>query len=556
MASDSAVPKRTISTCNQPQDQTYEDPETYEMLARMLVPGTRITGAGSTLAPLLAFGIGGRYSVMADDCGGQQLGSFGFVYRAKDVQSGEAVAVKVFYKTTNERLLDAFAKEVDAATKISSRLRSEYCVGVRAVLLDAPMQQHDARGADTGYSVTAIVMDWASHRDLFSRVQAAGQQPAHEAYRNALQLARAVRDMHQAGMVHRDIKPENVVLARDRSVRLCDFGTAVDVQELRQRRPVKRRDVSGGTGILRRSRRLGASTFFDAANENARPVNARTLGDESSCSSSAAVRTGEDPSAGACDYLMLDVSSGPCTCYVAPEAWASTTSNLSPERNAAAAKMRAAWPRPRPRPLAPALAAESKASGCGGDGGDDGVPLLEDGMQSMGDSPMELAAALEAADVFSVAASAFFLMAYSAISLRAQQAIEEPFITEIDNMSIFRSEKEGEGGWEFGLLLREKGEGEGKGGVVGAAAGGVRRPPMRLWRYWRQYGLQLPAETEELLEHGLEADYRHRIGVKGLITGLEALQVNAETQRPAQEPYHEIQEHWWQSFGSPMPYPL
>jgi hypothetical protein len=76
--------------------------------------------------------------------------------------------------------------------------------------------------------------------------------------------------------------------------------------------------------------------------------------------------------------------------------------------------------------------------------------------------------------------------------------------------------------WEFGLLLREKGEGEG--GVVGAAAGGVRRPPMRLWRYWRQYGLQLPAETEELLECGLEADYRHRIGVKGLVAGLEALQ--------------------------------
>jgi len=45
------------------------------------------------------------------------------------------------------------------------------------------------------------------------------------------QLVEAVALIHRQGVIHRDIKPSNVLLSESLGVRLCDFGSAVELNE-------------------------------------------------------------------------------------------------------------------------------------------------------------------------------------------------------------------------------------------------------------------------------------------------------------------------------------
>lgn len=157
--------------------------------------------------------LGGRYRVL-DELG---RGGMGVVYRVEHEGTGSRYAAKVLAAKLHDdpMALRRFQQEVKAATRLGGK---------------HVVQTIDAdRDAELGYA-PFLVMELLEGRDLRQELDDRGHLPTKEVVRWLTQLARALDDAHERGVVHRDLKPENLFLARqpDGSIRLkvLDFGLA------------------------------------------------------------------------------------------------------------------------------------------------------------------------------------------------------------------------------------------------------------------------------------------------------------------------------------------
>ncbi len=82
---------------------------------------------------------------------------------------------------------------------------------------------HEFGEAGGNFYLAMELLDGANLRELLS---GRGPLPPAEAVSIAVQLCRALEAVHHAGIIHRDVKPENVIVLRDGTVKLTDFGVA------------------------------------------------------------------------------------------------------------------------------------------------------------------------------------------------------------------------------------------------------------------------------------------------------------------------------------------
>lgn len=77
-----------------------------------------------------------------------------------------------------------------------------------------------------------MIMEYVERGSLEALLKARGKLAPAEALRIASEILAGLRAVHERGIIHRDIKPANVLLARDGSAKLSDFGVASRSEDL------------------------------------------------------------------------------------------------------------------------------------------------------------------------------------------------------------------------------------------------------------------------------------------------------------------------------------
>ena len=134
-------------------------------------------------------------------------GGMGVVYRAEDTKLRRLVALKLLPAGSDSERRERFLREARAAAVVTHpNIAAVYEV-------------------DESNGIAYIAMEYIEGVTL-RHVLAAGAMPVPRAVEIASAIAAALTGTHAAGIVHRDLKPENVMIARDDTVKLLDFGIA------------------------------------------------------------------------------------------------------------------------------------------------------------------------------------------------------------------------------------------------------------------------------------------------------------------------------------------
>jgi serine/threonine-protein kinase len=137
-------------------------------------------------------------------------GGMAMVYRARRVSDGRIVALKV--------LREQYAQDAEFVERFQREARAV------ASLSHANMVQVYESGEAQG--VHFIAMEFVEGQDLKRYIREHGPLRVAEAVRIAVAVCEVLDFAHRRGIIHRDIKPQNILLRRDGTVKVTDFGIA------------------------------------------------------------------------------------------------------------------------------------------------------------------------------------------------------------------------------------------------------------------------------------------------------------------------------------------
>ncbi|CAN8316129.1 unnamed protein product [Cochlearia groenlandica] len=144
-------------------------------------------------------------------------GSFAKVYLARNITSGENVAIKVIDK--DKIIKSGLAGHIKREISILRRVRHPYIVHLLEVMATK--------------TKIYIVMEYVRGGDLYNKVSK-GRLREATARRYFQQLISSVAFCHGRGVYHRDLKLENLLLDDEGNVKVSDFGLSVVSEQLTQ----------------------------------------------------------------------------------------------------------------------------------------------------------------------------------------------------------------------------------------------------------------------------------------------------------------------------------
>jgi serine/threonine protein kinase/class 3 adenylate cyclase len=141
-------------------------------------------------------------------------GGTGILYKVRDLETNEIVALKILKPeiASDPDVQENFKRELLLARKITHK---NVC------------RIHEfSRSNGTAYTS----MEFIEGESLASRLQRAGALSLREAIEIARQICAGLREAHAQGIIHRDLKPANIMVDRNGTVKIMDFGIARKVQ--------------------------------------------------------------------------------------------------------------------------------------------------------------------------------------------------------------------------------------------------------------------------------------------------------------------------------------
>lgn len=160
-------------------------------------------------------------------------GSMGEVYRARDLETGDVVALKLLYPLLagNVTYLQRFRAEAEAAQR-----------------LDHPNLMKVIRSGQSRLT-HYIAMEFVDGTNLHRLIREEGALTEATTVAIGMCVASALHAAwEQERLIHRDIKPENLLIGNDGTVKVCDLGIA-------------KRMISGAPALTRTGMTLGSPHY-------------------------------------------------------------------------------------------------------------------------------------------------------------------------------------------------------------------------------------------------------------------------------------------------------
>ena len=162
-------------------------------------------------------------------------GGMGVVYKARHAVLSNSVAIKVLHQRKQASSLKRFFREA----RLASKIKHPNIVYIQ----DFGMLPN---------GLPYLVMEYVTGATLAVKLSRGPLDPL-QACQIAVQIARGIEAVHDAGIVHRDLKPENIILTHQGAVqdqvKIIDFGIA---KEVRTTTPVPGEDAEPGLSGLHR----------------------------------------------------------------------------------------------------------------------------------------------------------------------------------------------------------------------------------------------------------------------------------------------------------------
>ncbi|XP_019497702.1 PREDICTED: cyclin-dependent kinase-like 3 [Hipposideros armiger] len=135
-------------------------------------------------------------------------GSYGTVMKCKHKNTGQIVAIKIFYEKPEKSVNKIATREI----KFLKQFRHENLVN----LIEVFRQKKKIH----------LVFEFIDHTILDELQHYCHGLESKRLRKYLFQILRAIEYLHDNNIIHRDIKPENILVSQSGITKLCDFGFA------------------------------------------------------------------------------------------------------------------------------------------------------------------------------------------------------------------------------------------------------------------------------------------------------------------------------------------